>query len=138
MNVTTGKHGTRSLVSVGSYGVLFLFGLVNAGVPLHGWEEGTWALPVAVLVGRPIGVLAAAGLAVAAGLHLPQHLRWADVAVIGCITSIGLVMALFFAAAAMPTGPLLDELKTGGLVTAAGALVALGAALALHVGRFAQ
>ena len=104
--------------------ILLLFGLVNAGVPLHGFEEGTWAVPVAVLMGRPIGVLAAAGLAVAAGLHLPQHLRWPDVAVMGCLTSIGLVMALFFAAAAMPTGPLLDELKMGALLTAAGALVA--------------
>jgi NhaA family Na+:H+ antiporter len=119
-------------------GILLLFGLVNAGVPLHGLEEGTWAVPVAVLIGRPIGVLAAAGLAVAAGLHLPQHLHWPDVAVIGCITSIGLVMALFFAAAAMPTGPLLQELTTGGLMTAAGALVALGGARVLHVGRFSR
>jgi Na+:H+ antiporter, NhaA family len=118
--------------------ILLLFGLVNAGVPLHGLEEGTWAVPVAVLVGRPIGVLAAAALAVAAGLHLPQHFRWPDVAVIGCITSIGLVMALFFATAAMPTGPLLEELKTGGLLTAAGAPVALAGARLLHVGRFSR
>jgi Na+:H+ antiporter, NhaA family len=119
-------------------GILLMFGLVNAGIPLHGFEEGTWAVPVAVLIGRPIGVLAAAGLAVAAGLHLPQHLRWSDVAVIGCITSIGLVMALFFAAAAMPIGPLLEELKTGGLLTTMGALVALGGARLLHVGRFSR
>jgi NhaA family Na+:H+ antiporter len=119
-------------------GVLLLFGLVNAGVPLHGFEEGTWAVPVAVLIGRPIGVLAAAGVAVVAGLHLPQHLRWSDIVVIGCIASIGLVMALFFAAAAMPTGPLLQELKTGALLTAAGAIVAVGAARLLHVGRFSR
>lgn len=119
-------------------GILLLFGLVNAGVPLHGFEEGTWAVPVAVLVGRPIGVLAASGLAVAAGLHLPTHLRWSDVTVIGCLASTGLVMALFFASAAMPVGPLLTELKTGGLLTAAGALVALGMARVLKVGRFSQ
>jgi NhaA family Na+:H+ antiporter len=113
--------------------ILLLFGLV------HGLEEGIWAVPVAMLIGRPIGVIAAARLGVAAGLHLPQHLRWSDVAVIGCLSSIGLVMALFFAGAAMPgTGALPDELKTGALLTAAGALVALGAARLLHVGRFAR
>ena len=36
--------------------VLFLFGVVNAGVPLHGLEAGMWALPVATIIGRPIGV----------------------------------------------------------------------------------
>src|SRR5439155_15591353 len=39
-------------------GVLLLFGLVNAGVPLHG-EAGLWAIPVAALL-RPIGIVAAA------------------------------------------------------------------------------
>ena len=93
--------------------ILFLFGLVNAGVPVHGFEEGSWAVPVAALVGRPIGVLVASALAVGAGLHLPKHLRWPDIAVMGCISSIGLVMALFFASATMATGPLLQELKGG-------------------------
>ena len=30
-------------------GVLLLFGLVNAGVPLHGLEAGMWAIPIAAL-----------------------------------------------------------------------------------------
>ena len=119
-------------------GILLLFGLVNAGVPLHGFEEGSWAVPVAALVGRPIGILLASALAVGAGLHLPQHLRWPDIAVIGCISSIGLVMALFFASATMATGPLLEELKAGALLTAVGAVVAVGAARILRVGRFTR
>jgi hypothetical protein len=36
----------------------------------------------------------------------------------------------------MPPGPLLGELKLGGLATAVGAVVALTAARLLHVGRF--
>lgn len=119
-------------------GILLLFGLVNAGVPLHGFEEGAWAVPVAALVGRPIGILIASTLAVVAGLPLPKHLRWPDIVVIGCISSIGLVMALFFASATMATGPLLEELKAGALLTAVGAGVAFGAARLLHVGRFAR
>jgi NhaA family Na+:H+ antiporter len=119
-------------------GILLLFGLVNAGVSLHGLEQGIWAVPVAVLIGRPIGVIGATWLAVVAGLHLPRNVHWPDVAVIGCISSIGLVMALFFVAAAMPIGPLQDELKVGALLTTAGAIVALTAAQLLRVGRFAR
>jgi NhaA family Na+:H+ antiporter len=118
--------------------VLLLLGLINAGVPLHGLEGGMWAVPVAILIGRPIGVIAAAALGLGAGLHLPRNVRWSDIAVIGCISSIGLTMALFFAAAAMSTGPLQLELKTGALMTAAGAIVAVAAAWLLRVGRFAN
>ena len=77
-------------------GVLFLFGLVNAGVPLHGLEEGMWAIPLAAL-GRPIGIIVAAGVAIAAGLHLPLRVGWRELVVVGCTATIGLVFALFFA-----------------------------------------
>ncbi len=32
---------------------LLFFGLVNAGVPLHALEAGTWGLPIAVIGGKP-------------------------------------------------------------------------------------
>jgi NhaA family Na+:H+ antiporter len=118
-------------------GVLFLFGLVNAGVPLHGLEAGTWAIPIAAL-GRPIGIVAAAGVAIAAGLHLPQRVGWRELVVVGCAASIGLIFALFFATAVMPLGPLLLEMKTGALITIAGGALAFGAARLLRVGRFAR
>ena len=118
-------------------GVLLLFGLVNAGVPFHGLEEGMWAIPVAAL-GRPIGILAAAGIALAAGLHLPLRVGWRELVVIGCTATIGLVFALFFATAVMPPGPLLLEMKMGALVTVAGCVPAFVAARLLRVGRFAR
>jgi NhaA family Na+:H+ antiporter len=117
--------------------VLLLFGLVNAGVPLHGLEEGMWAIPVAAL-GRPIGIVAAAGLAIAAGLHLPQRVGWRELVVVGCTASIGMVFALFFATAVMPLGPVLLEMKMGALVTVLGGVVAFVAARLLRVGRFAR
>src|SRR6185436_16734177 len=40
---------------------LFFFGLVNAGVPLHALEPGTWGVPIGVIVGKPLGILIAAG-----------------------------------------------------------------------------
>lgn len=118
-------------------GVLFLFGLVNAGVPLHGLEEGMWAIPLAAL-GRPIGIVVAAGVAIAAGLHLPLRVGWRELVVVGCTATIGLVFALFFATAVMPLGVLLLELKMGALVTIAGGGLAFAAARLLRVGRFAR
>ena len=96
-----------------------------------------WAIPLAAL-GRPIGIAAFAGLAVAAGLHLPQRVGWREIVVIGCTATIGLVFALFFATAVMPTGPLLLEMKMGALVTVAGSALAFVVARVLRVGRFAR
>jgi NhaA family Na+:H+ antiporter len=118
-------------------GVLLLFGLVNAGVPLHGLEAGAWAIPVAA-IGRPIGIVAATGAALAAGLHLPHSVGWRELVVIGCAASIGLVFALFFAAAVMPPGPMLLEMRMGGLLTIFGGVLALAVARWLRIGRFAR
>jgi NhaA family Na+:H+ antiporter len=118
-------------------GVLLLFGLVNAGVPLHGLEEGMWAIPIAAL-GRPVGIVAATAVAIAAGLHLPLRVGWRELVVVGCTATIGLVFALFFATAVMPLGAILLEMKMGALVTIAGAALAFAAARLLRVGRFAR
>ena len=42
-------------------GILFLFGLVNAGVEIGTIGTGTWAVFIALLIGKPVGI----GLAVA-------------------------------------------------------------------------
>jgi NhaA family Na+:H+ antiporter len=116
-------------------GVLLMFGLVNAGVPFHGLEAGTWAIPIGAL-GRPIGIVAAAGLALAAGLHLPERVGWRELVVTGATASIGLVFALFFATAVMPLGPILLELKMGALLSIIGSALAFVVARVLRVGRF--
>jgi NhaA family Na+:H+ antiporter len=118
-------------------GVLFLFGLVNAGVPLYGLEVGAWAIPVGA-IGRPLGIVAAAAVGIAAGLHLPQRVGWRELVVVGCTACIGLVFALFFATAVMPMGPVLLEMKMGALLTLAGGGLAFAAARLLRVGRFAR
>jgi NhaA family Na+:H+ antiporter len=118
-------------------GVLLLFGLVNAGVPFHGLEEGMWAIPIAAL-SRPIGIAAAAGVAIAAGLHLPRRVGWRELVVVGCTASIGLVFALFSATAVIAPGPVLLEMKMGALVTIAGSGLAFVMARLLRVGRFAR
>ena len=116
--------------------VLFLFGLVNAGVPLHGIEPGMWALPVATMVGRPIGVFVGAVIAARIGLHPTLRVGLRELVVIGLVASTGLTMALFFASAVMATGPLLQQMRVGALLTAAGAPLGVATAWLLGVGRF--
>jgi NhaA family Na+:H+ antiporter len=118
--------------------VLFLFGLINAGVPVHGLEAGMWALPAAMIVGRPIGVLLAAEAGVWLGLKRTVNVGWRETAVIGCIASIGLTMALYFSTAVLPLGPLLLQLRVGALLSVAASAVAFGMAWGLGVGRFAR
>src|SRR5262245_6083946 len=75
---------------------LFFFGLVNAGVPLHALEAGTWGLPIAVIVGKPIGALLGAGAALSLGLHLPQRVGWGGWIVTGVLAAIEFRSCLFF------------------------------------------
>jgi NhaA family Na+:H+ antiporter len=117
---------------------LGLFGLVAAGVPLKVLDWGTLSLPLSVLIGKPIGLLAGVAAARAFGLHLPAGVRWRELAVLGFISSVGFTFALFFATASIGPGPTLSALKMGALVSVAGAGAALGAAWLLRAGRFAK
>ena len=118
--------------------VLFLFGLVNAGVLLHRYGTGTWALLAAALAGRPLGILAAVGLAVWLGMRLPPRLHWRDLAVVALAASSGFAFALFAAVALYPVGPVLAELTLGAVLSGVGVIAAFAAARFLEVGRFAS
>lgn len=122
----------------GVQAVLFLFGLVNAGVILRGYDTGTWAILTASLVGRPLGVLAAVGVAVALGLRLPARLHWRELTVIAVAASCGFTFALLFATGAVAMGPVLTQIKLGALATVASAGLTLMVARFLRLGRFAR
>jgi NhaA family Na+:H+ antiporter len=117
---------------------LFFFGLVNAGVPLHALEQGTWSLPIAAIVGRPLGILLGTGVALASGLHLPPHVGWRELVVVGFIVAIGFSVGLFFGAALLPPGQLRSETSMGVLITLTAGPLAIAAARLLRVGRFAR
>jgi NhaA family Na+:H+ antiporter len=115
---------------------LFFFGLVNAGVAFGYIELGTIGLAIATVIGKPLGILAAVGVGVAAGLRLPQEVGWRELSVVGLATAIGFSVGLFFAAALFPGGQLRAETQMGVLLTLLGAPLAILAAKLLAVGRF--
>ena len=117
---------------------LLLFGIVGAGVPLQALDWGTLGLPLTALVAKPVGLLLGVAVALAVGLHLPAHVGWREMIVVGLIASVGFTISLFFATAAVATGPTLSALKMGALLGVGGALVAGATAAALRTGRFAR
>ena len=119
-------------------GVLFFFGLVNAGVLLTAYDTGTWAVITAALVGRPAGILGAVAIAGLIGWRLPPPMTWRDLVVVSLATSCGFTFALFVATSVLPTGGVLTQIKAGALATAIGALAPLVAARLLRVGRFGR
>lgn len=116
-------------------GILFFFGLVNAGVELNVIGVGTWVVLAAILVGKPAGILSATALAVAAGLQKPHGVSWRDLALVGIIAGIGFTVALFFATAAFPPGVLLEQTKMGALLSISGGAVAIGVGRLLGIHR---
>jgi NhaA family Na+:H+ antiporter len=116
--------------------VIFLFGLVNAGVLLQGWGTGSWAVLTAALAGRPLGILIAVAGGRAAGLHLPARIGWRELIVVAFAASIGFAFSLLVATQAFAIGPVLVEVKIGALLSLCGAAVALALAAILRVGKF--
>jgi NhaA family Na+:H+ antiporter len=103
-----------------AYGIMPLFALANAGVPLGeaSFEGDGWPVFIGVviglLVGKPLGVLGLSWLASRVGLTaLPRGVTWLKVSVVGLSAGIGFTMALFIAQLAFPPGPLLETAKLG-------------------------
>jgi len=115
---------------------VLLFGLVNGGVILRHADTGTWAVLIGALVGRPLGIMAATFIAVMAGLRLPAHMRWSDIAIAALATTCGFTFALFLGAATLPVGAVAEQVTLGALLTVVGAFVTLGFAWAVGAGRF--
>jgi hypothetical protein len=90
-------------------------------------------VPAGTLVGRPLGILFAVGVAVARGLRLHARLGCREVVVIVFAASCSFTFGLFFATAVFPRGPVLMAAKVGAPSTLAGACAAAGMAWFLGV-----
>jgi NhaA family Na+:H+ antiporter len=127
-----GEHKWNGIAQI----AVFLFGLVNAGVILNHVDTGTWAVVIAAMVGRPLGIIGAMAIAIAAGMKLPKQMHWADVTVAALATTSGFTFALFLATAALPLGAVAQQMTIGALLTVTGAFLTLGLAWVLGVGCF--
>jgi NhaA family Na+:H+ antiporter len=122
-----------------AFGIMPLFALANAGVPLGQASLAGAGLSVFLGIslglglGKPVGVLAACWAARRTGLAtFPTGTRWSHLSVVGLVAGIGFTMALFIAQLAFPPGPMLETAKLAILCGSAMAAVvgyATGAAV---------
>lgn len=112
-----------------AYGIMPLFALANAGVSVTGLDLSagttlvTLGVGVALVAGKPIGVIGATWLAVRLGwCRLAPGMSWRAVCLVGLLAGIGFTMSIFIAMLAFGgQEALLNAAKLGVLL---GSLVA--------------
>lgn len=109
-----------------AFGVLPIFAFANAGVSLSGLTVQSFTSPVplgialGLILGKPIGVLGAAAIAVRARVAaLPAGLGWRHVAGAACLCGIGFTMSLFIGSLAFDEAARINEIKLGVLAGSA-------------------
>jgi Na+:H+ antiporter, NhaA family len=87
-----------------SFGIMPLFALANAGIPVFGsfgkvlWQPVTLGVVLGLVLGKPIGVTIASWLAVRFGIAgLPKGVSWKHIHGAGWLAGIGFTMSLFIA-----------------------------------------
>jgi NhaA family Na+:H+ antiporter len=109
-----------------AFGIMPLFAVANAGIPLaHASFSGEptrvfLGVVLGLVVGKPLGILVFCRLAAALGVvALPRGVTWAQVLLLGTTAGIGFTMALFIAHLALAPGALLETAKLGVLSASA-------------------
>lgn len=114
-----------------AFGIMPLFALANAGVPLTGatFDGSSWrvlgGVVVGLVLGKPIGVLLACVLALRLRIAtLPAGLTARHLLVLGVVAGVGFTMSLFIAQLAFVDAALLGAAKMGVLCASGAASVA--------------
>ena len=101
-----------------AFGILPLFGLVNAGVALSGGSTHWLGQPLGLgilaglVLGKPAGILLFSWLAVKLGIGaLPSGVNWKQMTGAGILGGIGFTMSLFIAGLGFPDAHYLDGAK---------------------------
>jgi Na+:H+ antiporter, NhaA family len=103
-----------------SFLIVPLFALANAGIPLS--DEAlagaltapvAWGVVVGLVVGKPLGILVAALIAVRSGAAtLPPGVTWTGIAGAGLLAGMGFTVSVFIAELAL-TQPMTQHAKVG-------------------------
>ncbi len=104
-----------------AFTIMPIFALANAGVSMGGLDLSAASsqstllgVAIALIVGKPLGVLLGTWLPVRLGLcTLPAGMDWAGVTLIGMLAGIGFTMSIFVANLAFSQAELLDAAKLG-------------------------
>jgi Na+:H+ antiporter, NhaA family len=107
-----------------AYGIMPLFALANAGVSLTAvdlFNEQVQCVMIGVVLalvaGKPIGVVGATWLAVRLGwCRLAPGLSWGSIGLVGLLAGIGFTMSIFIATLAFTNENLLSAAKLGVLL----------------------
>jgi len=107
------------LHGVVAFGIMPLFALANAGVPLAGMAQAlsspiSLGIMLGLVLGKPVGILLFARLATGLGLgERPADVSWRMIHGAGWLGGIGFTMSLFIAGLAFGDAALLTEAKLG-------------------------
>jgi NhaA family Na+:H+ antiporter len=111
--------------------ILPLFAFTAAGVSLSSLSGGALLAPVSLgvaaglLLGKPLGVLGAAWLAMRLGVATrPPELTWGAMAGVALLCGVGFTMSLYLAALAFPQLEFLGQAKAGVLAGSLAAILA--------------
>jgi Na+:H+ antiporter, NhaA family len=103
-----------------AFGVMPLFALANAGVSLTGVDLSggaqfvTLGVALALVAGKPAGVIGASWLAVRLGIcRLAPGMSWGGVCLVGLLAGIGFTMSIFIAMLAFSDARVLGAAKLG-------------------------
>jgi len=107
-----------------AFAIMPIFALANAGVTVGGVDLSAgpaslvmWGVAVALVVGKPLGIVGITWLTVRAGwCRLPPGVSWGGIWLIGLLAGIGFTMSIFIAILAFPDQDLLAASKLGVLL----------------------
>ncbi len=130
--VSPAKHLEHALHPWVTFGILPLFAIANAGVPLSGLGQSTLLHPVTMgtalglFIGKQAGVFGACFIAIRSGwCTAPAGANWQVLYGASVLTGIGFTMSLFIGSLAFPHGEYDQMVRTG---------VLLGSALSIALG----
>jgi NhaA family Na+:H+ antiporter len=101
-----------------------LFALANAGIPLSSEAVAgavgspvAWGIFVGLVIGKPLGILLASGIAVRLGAgSLPEGVDWTAIGGAGLVAGMGFTVSIFISELAL--GPPLNEYAKIGILMA--------------------
>ena len=125
----------NALHSFSAFVVMPLFAFANAGVRIGGplqHAEVTIGVLLGLVIGKPLGIAAAAVGAVKSGIgQLPGGVGWASLLGYACLAGIGFTMSLFIAMLAFDETVPVNAAKTG--ILAGSLLAGVAGAIVLRI-----